>query len=1072
MIGQKVSHHKCSELFNNVRAGIARGVILLILRSLHALPLAWVLILLFVQETPAQTPGLSGGSVVIKRLSVDQGLSSRLVRCITQDSRGFIWVGTDNGVNRYDGEKFTSMRAGKDSTNISHGGIWGGICADRDGIVWVGTSHGLNKFNPVTRSFKKYFHDAHNPHSLSSDSINCVYLDREGNLWVGTGFGLNKLNRETDVWTRYYPSANDTSRPGENYVNTILEDRHGMLWVAAGGNTDLLSGGGLFSLDRASGIFAPLGPREGISTVYEDKSGELWVGATGPRFCKVDRATGTLIPVPLPPRDPGNPKLQRINGICEDRSGDLWIATKGWTLLRYNKQTKTLTRFSFDPNNSESISSSGLNTVFADKDGLLWVGTDRGGLNTVSTKPFKHLHTLGNSPHFSSRVDVIFQDREGFVWVGSQGNGVWRYDPASGKSFSMLPNGLARQIMQDNEGIIWIADRYSVARYDPMTRQLKTVWEVPKIRGARDRLITMMFDHEKNLWLGGNTALYRISRTMNEYAVFTHDKQNDRSITAGQVGSIAEDRLGNIWVGTAEGLSRFDKETESFRRFLHDEKDSTSLSNDRWPRLHIDKHGTLWIGTVFGLNRFNEQNSTFSRFISTGTGIPRSVSFIQEDTEGRFWYVSLNRVMRFNPLDGTFTCFDRSDGIEDVEILDWSNSRLKSGEILFGTIDGILLFHPDSVRVVGSRPPIVVTGIKKLNQQVSTISMPELLHEFSFSHEENIFSISYAALSYDMPEYNLYAYKLEGFDKDWVYCGNRREAMYTNLDPGRYTFRVKGSNHDRVWNEAGTSLIIIVNPAYWQTWWFRSLIVIASLGLMGFLYRREVSRLKKDKLLQQEFSRKQIESQEAERKHIASELHDGLGQDLLIVNNELQQFLNNSNGSRDDLQRMVSLLQESIEGVREISSDLHPHHIERLGFCAAVGAMVDKVSHSSAIAIQCTCEQVDTMLPKGSEIHLYRIIQESLTNIVKHSGATSARVEILKNSDSVEITVEDNGQGFDVAEFDATASVHRGSTEFARGFGIKSISERARIVGGKLKIESTPQHGTTVVLNLPIPETQ
>ena len=848
MIRQKISHRKILEIL----------VVLF-------------LVLLFVQATHAQTSALSGGSVVIKRLSVDQGLSSRLVRCIAQDSRGFIWVGTDNGVNRYDGEKFTSIWAGNDSTAISHGGIWGGVCADRDGIVWVGTSHGLNKFNPVTRSFKKYFHDDHNPNSLSSDSINCVYIDREGDLWVGTWFGLNKLNRETDVWTRYFPSANDTSRPGENYVNTILEDQHGILWVAAGGNTDLLSGGGLFSLDRTSGIFSPLGPRQGISTLYEDKSGELWVGANGPRLCKVDRATGTFVQIPLPPRDPGNPKLQRINGICEDRSGDLWIATKGWTLLRYNKQTKTFARFSFDPNNSESISSSGLNAVFADKDGLLWVGTDRGGLNTVSTKPFKHLRVLGNSLRLSSRVDVVFQDREGFLWVGSQGNGVWRYDPASGKSFSILPNGLVRQITQDNEGIIWIADRYSVARYDPVTRQLKTAWEVPKVRGAQDRLVIMMFDKEKNLWLGGNTALYRISRTMKEYTIFTHDKLNSRSITAGQVGSIAEDRSGNIWVGTQQGTNKYDKKTGTFTRYLHNEKDTSSISFNEYVSLLIDRNGRLWLGTNDGLNRLHDGSDTFQRFYYPDRSSQTYIASLQEDTRGNLWYAGSSTIYKFDVSTETFEGFHRSNGLEDVEILSWSHTRIKSGEILYGTNDGLLVFHPDSVYKSHSIPPIVITGIKKLNRQVLLRSTPELLRKITLNHDENVFSISFSALDFVLPEDNRYAYKLEGFDKEWVYCGNRREVMYTNLDPGTYTFRVKGSNHDRVWNEAGTSLTVIINPAYWQTWWFQSLIVLASLSLVGFLYRREVSRLKKDKLLQQEFSQKQIESQEAERKHLASE---------------------------------------------------------------------------------------------------------------------------------------------------------------------------------------------------------
>ena len=248
----------------------------------------------------------------------------------------------------------------------------------------------------------------------------------------------------------------------------------------------------------------------------------------------------------------------------------------------------------------------------------------------------------------------------------------------------------------------------------------------------------------------------------------------------------------------------------------------------------------------------------------------------------------------------------------------------------------------------------------------------------------------------------------------------------------------------------------------------------AQLQEANIQVRHQAEQLKDEyrvrELMQQEFSRKQIESQEAERKHLASELHDGLGQDLLIVNNEIQQFLNNPNNSRVDLQRMSTLMQESIESVREISSDLHPHHIERLGFCASLEAMVDKLSHSSSIAFQCRCERIDTMLPKGSEIHLYRIIQESLSNVVKHSRATSAQVEIRKKTGFLEVTIQDNGKGFDVTDSALSTAGHRVPTEIARGFGIASMSERARIVGGELDINSTPQRGTTVHLAIPVPE--
>jgi two-component system sensor histidine kinase ChiS len=1039
-----------------------RSVILILFLSL----------LVFPTLLKAQTPNLSGGSVVIKRLSIEEGLSHRNVLCITQDSRGFIWIGTENGVNRYDGEKFVSIDGSEESVHFSDRTVQS-LCGDKDGVVWIGTSHGLCRFNPATRAFKRYRHNPRDSTSLSADSIRCICIDKKSTMWVGTSRGLNRYDRQEDHWTRYYPNHRNDSRPGENYINSIVEDEGGTIWIATGGSVEV-SGGGLFRLDRNTGRFTPVGPRMGVFSLYENRLGEFWAGVVGAGICIVDRTTGRFLPVALPKRDPGNPGMPSVNGFCEDRPGNLWIATRGWMLLRYDRRTKTFVRYPFDPNNPEGISSSRLTSIFADKDGLVWVGTERGGVNTVSIKPFLYLHALGDSLQLSQREDALFCDRDGYLWICSSGHGLWRFDPETGKSISVYPNGLVRGIIQDRDGIIWFEDYFSLLRYDPRTRVLRTVWQVPAVQGVRDRLAAgaVLMDRERQFWLGGNSSLYRVSSDLKEYTVFMHNPNDHRSITAGKVTSIVEDQSGEVWVSTGEGVNRFDKGTVSFTRFLHNENDSLSLSSSDWQAMCVARNGTIWIATPAGLNRLNETNSTFSRFIPTARGIPRSVSKFQEDDKGQFWYCAEGKIIRFSPSDGSFVCFDHSDGIGNVEILDWVNTRLKTGEIVFGTMDGILVFHPDSVRAAVCIPPIVITGIKTLNQPVRLSTSPELLQNFLFTHEENVFSISYAALSYDMPEYNQYAYRLEGFDKDWVYCNNRREAMYTNLDPGTYTFRVKGSNHDREWNEAGTSLTVIINPAYWQTWWFRILVILAIASFTGYVFRREVSRLRKEKQVQYEFSKKQIESQEAERKHLASELHDGLGQDLLVVNNELQQFLNSRDGSRDDLRRVASIVQESIEGVREISSNLHPHHIDRLGFCAAVDAMIDKVSHSTDVAFESTCERVDSFLPKESEIHIYRIIQESLSNIVKHSGATSARVQIQKRTDSIEVTVEDNGRGFDMAEFASAAPAHGGTTDLARGFGISSMSERARIIGGKLNIESMPKGGTKVLLTIPVTSRQ
>ncbi|MFA5831875.1 MAG: two-component regulator propeller domain-containing protein [Bacteroidota bacterium] len=999
-----------------------------------------------------QTPNFSGGSVIFKRLSIDQGLSTRNIRCITQDSRGFIWVGTDVGVNRFNGEKFIQFPIGTDSTNLSPAGVWGGICADLDGVVWVGTDRGLHKFNPLTRSFKRYKHDPKNRGSISSNGINCLCIDREGTLWVGTADGLNKFDKKTETWTRFYPHSDTGLNASDNYISTLLEDQNGTLWIGTGGRSDQYTGGGLFVFDRSSGRFSPFGPRTGINAMFEDRSGQFWVSLVGPRLCTVNRSRGIFTNISLPPRDPGNPRLQGIMGISEDKSGSLWMATRGWNLLRYEKHTNTFTRFSYDPNNSESISGSGLNSVFTDRDGLIWVGTDRAGVNTVSPKPFLHLHTLGKSFRLLSRIDMVLQDREGFLWVGSQANGLWKYNPKNGIAACVLPKAAVRRAVEDDEGNIWFADRFSVYKYESNTKRVKTVWEEPKIRGKQDMFTAMIIDRDKNLWLGCRSSLYRLNRDLKNYQLFVHDPRDDRSITAGYVHSIAQDQTGKIWIGTELGLNQFEPASGTFKHFRYDKKDSSSLNLNQLPRLHIDKKGALWVGAQAGLFKFNENTSTFTQ-IKPRNGSLKFITFVQEDKKGSFWYArSGGFLVKFNPTESSLVSFNRSDGIEDVEMLPASHTAMKNGELAFGTIDGILFFHPDSLKKSTSVPPIVITGIKKLNQPVGLKITPELLREISFVHEENVFSISYSVLSYDMPEYNLYAYKLEGFDKDWVPCGNKKEVMYTNLDPGRYTFRVKGANHDGVWNEAGASLTVIVKPAWWQTAWFTALVWISVISAVGGTVRFVAVRRLQQRIAQLE----QEKAIERDRARISRDLHDEIGSNLSEI------AILSSLGKRKPKEAQARLEEISeragsvIENLGEIVWAINPKNDTLDNLFSRIRRYT--VNYLGLAKIPCVCSVPDSIpsAPLSAEMrrNIFLVVKEALHNVVKYSRASQVSFDLMYHNNTITIIVADNGKGFILSE------------KIDSGNGLGNMKRRMEDIGGTISIETAPDSGTRISLNV------
>jgi signal transduction histidine kinase/ligand-binding sensor domain-containing protein len=1024
----------------------------------------------------SQTHGLADPNVVIERISTEHELSNNSVWAITQDERGFIWIGTSDGLNRYDGQRCVVYHSSSDSTGLSNDQIWC-LYPDKDGTLWVGTSMGLNRFDPATRSFTRYFPDPKSSAIWSNNMVRSIYRDGRGVLWVGTANGLYKYQEGTRSWTRFLPSESGLTRPGENFVNAIIESNEGAFWVGTGGFRT--RGGGLLKFDPALGTFSRImidssdlstSSERWITSLHEEASGDLWISYDIQGVFTRDARSHAISRLSLPyysrwslPSSEGSrqhPTPHLVKRVCEDQTGALWIATYGSGLFRYDKRSREFAQFVGDPSDPRSLSSSLINTMFLDRAGLLWVGTDDGGVNTVSTKRFMFRQILGDSLLIKNRVEAVFGDSQGGVWFGAVGFGAWRVDPVTRRSAHVLSDSVVSDFCADRKGNVWILGLSSLVMYDSQRGSCRLEWKIPSSpldeRGNR-----IFVDSKGFTWIGTTRGVYLLDRDRRGFTHFVHSRQDSQSIADGWVEEFHEDKSGTIWVATPCGLSRFRRESQSFEVFSHNERDSLSLSNAYCTGILEDESGSLWISTRDGLNRFDSASSTFTRFLA-GRNIERMLN----DRRQRFWFVTEGTIGMFDPSIGSFRIFDASDGIPSVRLWAWSRALLKSGDLVFGAGTGVLAFCPDSVKPLSYVPPVFVTGIKLFNKQIDLNTSPELLREVAFGYDDNVFSIKYAALSYDMLRHNEYAYKLDGFDKDWIYCGNRQEATYTNLNPGVYTFRVRGSNHDGVWNEAGTSLTIVIRPAYWQTWWFQLMVLLGIVGSAFMFYRHEVMRLQQEKRLQQDFSRQQITFQEAERKRIAGELHDGLGQDLLLAANEIQEALKEKGKSQKRMEEIANLIHGSVNSAREIASNLHPHQLDRLGLNVAIGALVRTLAKSSNVAIDNVSDKVDGILPRQSELHLFRILQEALSNAVRHAGAKHIRIEVKNSNGQITALICDDGRGFDPAEF--TGREPNGTlTDVARGFGLANMAERAKIIGGTLKIDSAPNSGTTITVTIP-----
>jgi len=474
----------------------------------------------------------------------------------------------------------------------------------------------------------------------------------------------------------------------------------------------------------------------------------------------------------------------------------------------------------------------------------------------------------------------------------------------------------------------------------------------------------------------------------------------------------------------------------------------------------IPSDGSLWIGTTEGINLLDSSRRAFTH-ITEKEGIPNNTIYsILDDQDGNLWVSTDKGIFRFTPRTREIRDFDINDGLQGNEFNGGAGFKSASGEIFFGGVNGLNAFFPEQFRDSSYNAPVVITAFKVFDRQRKGF---QNAHKVRLSWRESVFSAEFAALDYSAPQRNRYKYKLDGFDSDWTYSGSRRIAIYTNLDPANYVLRIRGTNSDGVWSTEEAVLPIEIIPPLWRRWWFVTIEVAILAYLVAWEYKRRIAGLTRARILQENFSRRLIESQEAERKRMAAELHDGLGQNLLVIKNYALLGLS----ARDEISAVTQLNEISataslaLDEVREIARALRPYLLDRLGLTKALESMCKRAASSSAIQFSIEIDPVDKLFSSENDINLYRIVQESVSNVLKHSLATEAQIQITRETSRVVIRVEDNGMGFNVAQGTGVAPDHN-------GFGLTGIAERARILGAKHNVRSAPGKGTKVFLEIPL----
>jgi len=1027
-----------------------------------------------------------------EKIDVEQGLSSNRVYSIAQDQTGFLWFGTEDGLNRYDGYKFKVFRHEPDDSNsISDNSVWS-LMVDRSGKLWIGTKAGeLNRYNPETEKFESW--------KIKSDrtkenSITCVYEDRIGNIWIGTyGDGIYRLNPSNKNLDHWSSEPDNPKSLSHNYVRSILEDNEGNILIATYIGFNKFNPKNSNDFERHLHISSNQNSLSNnivwsLTKSFFDST-LIWLGtANGLTIFNTVKNTFSRVNIPNPQNLLYGTGAGRVTEEFIGGKRFVWVDSYAG-LLRIDLQTNETNRFLHDEDNPHSLIDNQINSTFKDRSGVLWIATNNGisYLSSKSSKFNSKLFTILGSENLAAlnRMDItaLTKTRDGTIWFGTAG-GLYFFNPeynnVSLKAYPKLENIPVWSLAEGRDGDLWVGSfGLGLKQINLKTGTIKS-WNLDHPRTKTQSLYynrTLLKDNRNNIWVGyWGVGVARINPASQKYDVWLNDSKDTLALSNNDVWVIKEDRLGRIWIGTGGGGLNLFQESDHVS-FHHWGQNKNGLNGNNIYSIYealntpgIKSSETiLWIGASNGLNKFIVRNKGANIYdvevdvssFSVKDGLPdNSIKSILEDDGGNLWLGTGNGISYLNIRDNTFTNFTYADGLSNSVFNYESALMLNEDIMLFGSTKGITSFTPEDIVLSTLKPPVVITDFQIFNASVKTGEDSPLKKSIVYSDEiildynQDVFSFEFAALDYNSPAAIKYTYKMEGFDDNWIYSGSRRFATYTNLDPGRYTFKVKTTNADGVWNDNAKSVSIIIEPPFWMTWWFRSILIIVFLSLGPIIYYRRVSQLKKEKQIQIEFSGQLIQSQEDERKRIASELHDSLGQDLLVIKN-LALLNKNKDDQFEEISKTASL---ALDEVRRISYNLHPYQLDRLGLTKAIQSMFVNIENATKIKFDLQVDTIDNLLSKDKEINIFRIVQECVNNILKHSGASAATVTVQNIENQIRIEIADNGKGFD---FESVK-------EQLKGLGLKNLINRIALLEGEIDFISSNEFATIVKIKIPV----
>jgi signal transduction histidine kinase/ligand-binding sensor domain-containing protein len=1036
------------------------------LPSLHSIVFLLVLFFPFIIRAQQQ-------NYVFQNFTAKDGIASDKVNCTLQDSKGFYWVGTDNGLQRFDGKNFSNL-PGDENKKSSHTStpIADPILEDKLGNIWGRSGFLISVYYRLTGSYENIKIKDNTANTAISD-IQYFCKDEWGDIWIVTSMNLYKYDykiHKAVLWLTLFRKTDNSP-----WLKIIYDNIKKGLWIIGGSDIILID----LKSKKIKNPFSDYPPKKTGSKgsiAYEypmglfiDSKYNIWFGLRNGFIYKYNTLTfqKEVYDVRVWDKQTKKQILPLVSCFIEDCNEKIWIGSLWEGLFYYDEEKDSIRPVAINNNIPHSIHfDHDIYNFCRDNEGNILACTDKG--ISIFNPCFQRFITLNENnlqnPFPNAEVTRIFETSTGNILVGTWGEGWFYYD----KNFRIIKQfysnnphiiperfkkNLVWSFAEDHHGKIWIGYQYGLLGIFDISSQHIQYIDVPQFDGKT--IMAMQCDDNGNIWFGLYSGfLGKWDAAKHEFFIYKNSLPFHRG-NAAAISNILINGHEEIWVTTnGNGFYCFDPKKEKITE-THTFKSQDSTFDPIHSLTQIDD-SIIGISTASnGFLLFNERQKKFNS-VTMQDGLPdNNICGLAQDKQKNLWIVTTNGLLKMDIKNHKLVSFAEEDGLPD-KFFKYNIVLLHDGRMAIPTSTGIVYFSPDNIKTLPAPPDVQISGFKVFDQSLLIDSLLFDNKRIELNHLQNFITISYASLSFLGINTTKYFYQLKGVDKDWVNGGTQRVASYTDLSPGHYTFKVRCENRDGIPSKKNTELNIYISAPWWFTWWAYTLYALFAASAMYALYLNHINELKRKQSAQLKVM---VATQEEERKRISRDLHDDVGTKL----SALKLFLSSlhekaADTNNEEIQSLAEsseqFITEAMQDVRQLLLNLSPTVLEEFGYTTAVEGLVHKINETKQIHFSLVVFGMNHRLQKDYELALYRITQELINNVLKHAGAKNVSLQIGQRDEKIILMIEDDGKGFDV-------SAHKD------GYGLHNLDARTELMNGTMTIDSQQGKGTSVLIEIP-----